>query len=145
MTKNKHKINATALRVPLIGKALEIVKRRLASNDDWLFPKEIRRNLSPHVSQHYMGNQVALKQPYCQLYPERFRVRLTVTDWTPHDLRRTSRTLLSSLNCPEDIGEAILGHIKTGVKGRYDLYKHDKERREWLSVLDKKLKSIIRG
>jgi integrase len=143
MTKNQHKANATALRVPLVGKALEIVQKRIANNSDWLFPK-VMLETSEHQTQHYMANQVAFRQPYCELRPKEIRTRLTVTNWSPHDLRRTGRTLLSSLKCPFEIGEAILGHIKTGVHGLYDLYEYDSERRQWLTVLDKKLESIIR-
>tara|TARA_R110000822_G_scaffold43421_1_gene117223 strand:+ start:444 stop:1739 length:1296 start_codon:yes stop_codon:yes gene_type:complete len=145
MTKNKNVERATDFRVFLVGRALEIVKKRIANNDGWLFPKNGTRHLNSHQTQHFMANAVAYRQPYCKLRPKEIRTRLTVSDWTLHDLRRTGRTILASKKCPDEVGEAILGHITAGVNGLYNLYKYDQERVEWLTVLDKELKSIIRG
>jgi hypothetical protein len=62
---------------------------------------------------------------------------LPVTGWTPHNLRRSSRTLLASMGCPEEIGEAILGHLPTKIVGTYNAYTYDKERRLWPGKLAK--------
>ena len=37
---------------------------------------------------------------------------LDIEHWSPHDLRRTVRTGLARLGCPNEVGEAILGHSK---------------------------------
>jgi integrase len=71
------------------------------------------------------------------------RERLTVTHWSPHDLRRTGRTMLAAMGCPHEIGEAILGHVVPGVAGDYNLYRYDKERVQWLAALDARLESIV--
>ena len=63
------------------------------------------------------------------------RDRLTVTHWSPHDLRRTGRTLLAAMGCPHEVGETILGHVLTGVAGVYNLHRYDAERRLWLTRL----------
>lgn len=70
---------------------------------------------------------------------------MLVTHWSPHDLRRTGRTLLASLGCPNEIGESILGHVQPGVVGIYNLFDYDKERRQWLTALDAKLESIAQA
>jgi integrase len=57
-----------------------------------------------------------------------------IPHWTPHDLRRTVRTRLSRLQCPNEVAEAVLGHTRGGVEGIYNLYKYDAECRKWLQV-----------
>jgi hypothetical protein len=42
---------------------------------------------------------------------------LDIPHWTPHDLRRTVRTGLSRLQCPNEVAEAVLGHTKAALKG----------------------------
>lgn len=57
---------------------------------------------------------------------------LDIAHWSPHDLRRTVRTGLARLGCPNEVGEAILGHSKKGIEGTYNLHSYDKECRIWL-------------
>ena len=49
--------------------------------------------------------------------------------FTPHDLRRTARTILGDLNVDRDVAEALLGHRTRGVVRVYDRsHKLDKKR-----------------
>ncbi|MEY1230683.1 hypothetical protein AB7107_14815 [Proteus terrae] len=57
---------------------------------------------------------------------------LDIPDWSPHDLRRTVRTGLAKLGCPNEVGEAILGHSRSGIEGTYDLYNYASECKVWL-------------
>jgi integrase len=57
---------------------------------------------------------------------------LDIPSWTAHDLRRTTRTGLARLGCPQPVAEAILGHTKGGIIGIYDLHKYFDEGGEWL-------------
>ena len=57
---------------------------------------------------------------------------LDIDHWTPHDLRRSVRTGLARLGCPEAVSEAILGHEKSGVVGIYNLHSYTTESKEWL-------------
>ena len=56
----------------------------------------------------------------------------TIEDWSPHDLRRSVRTGLSRMRCPNEVAEAILGHSRKGIEGTYDLHGYEDECREWL-------------
>lgn len=141
MTKGKHRDAATDLRVPLVGRALEVVQR-LKSRDGWMFPSVSREGIIGHQQQTYMQSKVNYLQPYCKSRPEHVRQRLGVTHWSPHDLRRTGRTLLAAMGCPNEIGEAILGHVQPGVVGVYNTYGYDKERRHWLTLLAGRLKAL---
>lgn len=142
MTKGARRVGATDLRVPLIGQALEIVQRLCAAHEGWLFPSVSRQGEAGHQQQTYMQSKVHYLQPYSQVKPEHVRQRLSVTHWSPHDLRRTGRTLLAAMGCPNEIGEAILGHVQPGVIGTYNQYSYDKERRRWLTLLSERLSAL---
>lgn len=57
---------------------------------------------------------------------------LDIAPWTAHDLRRTARTGLARLGCPQPVAEALLGHAKDGIVGVYDLHRYVDEGGEWL-------------
>lgn len=58
-----------------------------------------------------------------------------VVDWSPHALRRTARTLLSAIDCPEDVAEAIIGHKPAVMVASYNLHSYDAQKRLWLGRL----------
>jgi integrase len=51
-----------------------------------------------------------------------------VTGWTPHDLRRTARSLMSRAGVPSDHAERCLGHVIGGVRGTYDRHEYYEEK-----------------
>jgi integrase len=110
--------------------AAEILRKRLAMYPSgWLFPA---RDPKKHIEQKVLGVEVWTHSPSCPNERYASRLKCPVGDWAPHDLRRTCRTKLSELRCPVEVAEAILNHTKGGVRGNYDLYKFDAEKREWL-------------
>lgn len=127
----------TDLRVPLVGRALAVVRRRLA--DGFVFPS---RGKSGHIEQKALGVAVWTHMPGCMLREEWVRPRLPVADWAPHDLRRTARTQLAEMGCPAEIAEALLGHMLPGVQGTYNRAAYDPERRLWLTRLSDRLERI---
>jgi integrase len=50
--------------------------------------------------------------------------------WVLHDLRRTSRSLMSRAGVPSDHAERCLGHVIGGVRGVYDRYAYLDEKRD---------------
>lgn len=125
LTKNAGNAHAVDLRVPLFGRALDVVKRRTGSGV-----------MFDGYTQHFFSTYVYDLQPYSiksQARPE--RVTLPVTNWTPHDLRRTSRTLLAWMGCPNEIAEAILGHMPPNIVATYNRATYDAERVMWLGRL----------
>lgn len=140
LTKGRNRAAAADLRVPLVGRASEVVQR--LRGQDWLFPSVSRGGVVGPQTQAYMGSKVHYLQPYSKVKPEHVRERLTVTHWSPHDLRRTGRTMLSQMGCPTDVAESILGHVQPGVQGVYNLNKYDAERRHWLTLWADKLTSL---
>lgn len=140
-TKNARHENATDLRVPLFGRAKDVVTRRKERyGDGFLFPA--RTKIPSAVQQKTIQTTVFYFQPYCETRPEQQRPRLPVTHWAPHDLRRTARTMLASMGCPNEVGEAILGHMPPGIVGTYNLHSYDRERVEWLRRLSDRLEGL---
>ncbi|SFG30230.1 Phage integrase family protein [Duganella sp. CF458] len=143
-TKNSWREHATDFRVPLVGRAERIVRRRLdVADGGYLFPS--KHCASGHVEQKNVASQVWLHMPYAKTRPTYERSRLPVERWAPHDLRRSSRTLLAALGCPDEVGEAILGHMKHGITGIYNRHTYDKEKREWLARLAPRLEQLANG
>lgn len=141
LTKNAGNPNAVDLRVPLMGRARDVVLRRLAAvgPSGWLFATE----RGERYTQHAFSTYVYDLQPYstkarrAALHGgDAARERLPVAGWTPHNLRRTSRTLLAGLGCPREVAEAILGHLPGVVEATYNRYSYDAERVVWLARLD---------
>jgi integrase len=63
--------------------------------------------------------------------------------WQLHDLRRTSRSLLSRCGVRPDISERVLGHTIAGVEGIYDRYQYDREKAEALAKLAALVDGIV--
>jgi integrase len=63
--------------------------------------------------------------------------------WVNHDLRRTLRSRLSELRVNADVAEAILAHVKPGIRGVYDRYEHFDEKRHALELWATRLRSIV--
>ena len=142
-TKNAAVDAAVDLRVPLFGQALGVVQRRLATVgvSGWLFEDARGEQYTQHDFSTYIYNLM----PYSPKVVNRQSTGglvLPVTHWSPHDLRRTSRTLLAGLGCPNEIGEAILGHVPTGIVGVYNCFSYDAERVLWLGRLSDLLGAV---
>jgi integrase len=139
-TKNANRASATDLRVPLIGRAEQIVRRRKSvAKGGFLFPSTAEAG---YKDQKLIQQSVYYRQPYCKNAPNRDRVRLPVTHWAPHDLRRTVRTMLAAMGCTHEVAESILGHVLPGITGVYNRHSYDKERREWLTLLSQRLEKL---
>jgi integrase len=133
----------TDLRVPLVGRAEQIVRRRLAVHPQgFLFPSHGK---SGHIAQKALGVATWSHSPGCKLRLEWARPRLPVADFSPHDLRRTSRTLLAAMGCPADLAEVVIGHLLPDDQGTYNRHHYDPERREWISALSARLEDIASG
>ncbi|HKS33546.1 MAG TPA: tyrosine-type recombinase/integrase [Enterobacteriaceae bacterium] len=109
--------------VQLSTQAIDFLKVLQLNNDTYLFPSS--RTKLP-IQQKYLTSNAWRMRQAGQM--------LDIPRWTPHDLRRTVRTGLSRLQCPNEVAEAVLGHTKGGVEGIYNLYKYDAECRKWLQV-----------
>lgn len=142
LTKNARMEHATDLRVPLLGMARELVCRRMANakEDGVLF---VDRMGKPY-NQKDLSTYIYDLQPYSAKSKRAGLKReiLPVTDWTPHNLRRTARTMLASLGCPKEVAEAIIGHLPPEIEATYNAYSYDAERLHWLQALGARLEVL---
>ena len=137
-SKSKTKVPFNVMVPPT---AATVLRKRLTMNPrGWLFPS---RDSKKHIQQKVLGVEVWAHSPSCPNSRYTNRDKCPVDWWAPHDLRRTCRTKLSELRCPVDVAEAILNHVKGGVRGNYDLYKFDAEKREWLGRWDDYLSALL--
>jgi len=148
-TKNARHQNATDLRVPLIGRARAVVQRRLPGPGRYLFPSYVVAEDGSELpmEQKIIQSGIYHYQPYSKTKDKgsNARPRLPVTHWAPHDLRRTVRTMLAAMGCPNDVAEAVLGHMPPGIVGVYNRHSYDAERLEWLTRLDGRLEELARA
>ncbi|MDY0747327.1 integrase family protein [Paucibacter sp. R3-3] len=144
LTKNAHHEFAVDLRVPLFGRALDVVKRRAAAvgKSGALFEDE----KGEQYTQKAFSTYVYDLQPYSAKARRMEGRRLTVpvTGWTPHNLRRTARTLLASLKCPKEVAEAMIGHLPEVMDATYNSHSYDAERLLWLKRLAAHLEKLAK-
>ncbi|HAT7506052.1 tyrosine-type recombinase/integrase [Citrobacter braakii] len=119
--------------VQLSDQAIDFLKVLRLTSDKYLFPSQATKK---PIQQKYLTENSWRLRESGQM--------LDIPHWTPHDLRRTVRTGLSRLQCPNEIAEAVLGHTRGGVEGIYNLYKYDAECRKWLQVWADYLDDLIK-
>jgi integrase len=73
---------------------------------------------------------------------------VTLADWTPHDLRRTTATRMAELGVQPHIIEAVLNHVsghKHGVAGIYNRATYEPDKRQALALWAEHLLAIVEG
>ena len=66
-------------------------------------------------------------------------------DVTPHDLRRTAASFMTSLGIRRLTVGKILNHVETGVTAVYDRYSYDAEKRHALETWAAHLEGLLSG
>jgi integrase len=69
--------------------------------------------------------------------------RSGVTGWRLHDLRRTSRSLMSRASVNADVAERCLGHVIPGIRGVYDRHAYHAEKRHAFEALAALVERIV--
>lgn len=69
--------------------------------------------------------------------------KVKLDPWVNHDLRRTLRSRLSELRVSSDIAEAVLAHVKPGIRGVYDRHEYLDEKRRSLELWAAMLRDIV--
>src|SRR5262249_40780330 len=73
-----------------------------------------------------------------------FDKALPLPRWTLHDLRRTSRSLMSRAGVNADIAERCLGHVIGGIRGVYDRHEYHREKGLAFEALASQIDRIVR-
>lgn len=134
-------------RVPLVGRALEVVQQRLerVGPTGYLF-ENMPRGTPQQYTREAFSSYVYHLQPYSAKVKRRESEGLVapVAGWSPHDLRRTARTMLSKLRCELRVAEAFIGHKPPGIVGVYDRHTFDAEKREIAPELARAMEAFIK-
>ncbi len=128
----RRKGNVGAVKLP--AAALEIIRAQPQIDDiSLLFPGSRQRRKGKGI-----GPFCAFTKPKTDLDKA-----CGFSDWVLHDLRRTSRSLMSRAQVAPHIAERVLGHVQPGVLGVYDRHRYDEEKAAALQALADLLARII--
>jgi integrase len=132
--------NKLAHRVPLSALALRVLDDIKAANVDkkkgvapdgprWLFP-------SPRTGRPVTGTAIdhAMRAN---------RDALGTGDATPHDLRRTAASHMTSIGISRLVVSKILNHAEPGITAVYDRHSYDREKRAALDAWGARLGQIV--
>jgi integrase len=75
----------------------------------------------------------------------RLRRSSGVSDFTPHDLRRTAATLMGERGVRPDVIERVLNHVPAKIARTYNRATYDAEKRQALAILGDLIESIASG
>lgn len=101
----------------------------------------LRRNLSTHQVQP-KAKKVAKpkrKKPFVVAEDK----KLNIEKFTPHDLRRTCATMLSTIGFSDEIVDAVLSHLKKGEIRTYNKNSYDREKQQAMEAWERKLNAIM--
>jgi integrase len=70
--------------------------------------------------------------------------KVTLDNWTIHDLRRTARSLMTQAGVPPDHAERALGHTIGGVRGVYDRHGYREEKRQAFEALTRHVERVVK-
>jgi integrase len=123
--------NGMPHRVPLSPLARVVFDEIAASRNgsDWLFP-------SPKSGAPIAGQSVDHAM-------RKHRATLGTGDATPHDLRRTAASHMTSIGISRLAVSKILNHAEPGVTAVYDRHSYDAEKRAALDTWSAKLEEIV--
>ena len=125
--------NGVAHNVPLAPLTLELIQEAhsLAGDSPWLFPSP--RDSGP-VTPRSINHALHKELP-----------TIGVDNVTPHDLRRTSASFMTSLWISRLTVGKILNHVESGITAVYDRYHYDSGKRQALEVWAAHLEEILSG
>jgi integrase len=136
-SKNKrpHLIPLTELAVGTIKQAKELI----GDNAGYLFMSS-RKQDGP-IDRHSLP--VAMARFCANQEGDGAAKSLRIDPPSPHDLRRTASTRMSSLGVPKEDRDACLNHARVDVGKHYDLYERAAEKRKALELLSGCIEQII--
>ncbi|MDO9148273.1 MAG: integrase family protein [Hydrogenophaga sp.] len=135
-------------RAPLVGRALDVVRARMAraTETGFLF-ESARGGRFFQYTQSTFSTYVYNFMPYSSKVTARASQGMVcpVPHWSPHDLRRTARTAMTRLGWDQRVAEAFIGHKPPGIVGVYDRHRFDAEKRASAPVLAGHMEGFVGG
>ena len=135
-------------RVPLSPMAIDIFKQAklLAGDSRWVFPSSKSLPVTPRSISRAIRNNSEKKSSDNRKHTPPYGDFFKIDHFTPHDLRRTATSMMTSLKIAElDVSKVLNHTIQTVTSRHYNHYTYDKEKQQALGTWDRKLNSILTG
>jgi integrase len=140
--------NERTHRVALSPMAIDILKQAKTLSEDsrWIFPSSKGQSITPRSISRAVRNN-SEKTPngnpkHTPPYGDFFKI----DHFTPHDLRRTATSMMTSMEIAElDVSKVLNHTIQTVTNKHYNHYSYDKEKQKAMGVWDRKLTDILTG
>ena len=123
----REKGNAGELKLPPAALAIIHAQPRLGDNP-YVFPGRSVKGKEYACMSGWSKRKRALDAKVATELPD-------VPQWQLHDLRRTSRSLMSRAGVPSEHAERVMGHAIAGVEGVYDVHEYRDEKAAALAKL----------
>jgi integrase len=123
----REKGNAIELNLPKA--AIDIIRAQpMIGDNPYVFPGRSVKGRDQACMSGWSKRKRALDARVATELPD-------VPQWQLHDLRRTSRSLMSRAGVPSEHAERVMGHAIAGVEGVYDVHEYRDEKAAALARL----------
>jgi integrase len=117
---------------------------RFGGDDDFVFTSRAGRSVTGFGSAKERVDRLMLEELRAIATARgKDPAKVKLAAWRFHDIRRTVRTRLSRLKIPEEAREAVLAHVRPGIKKTYDVHDYLDEKREALTQWSSSLRAIV--
>jgi len=129
-----------------LGRLMELSKSEI-----WLMPARVKDEVETHIDTKSITKQVSDRQikfydrpAHAKRTKQENALVLSGENWTPHDLRRTSATLMQSLGVLPVVVDKCLNHRdENRIRRTYQRYDYAKEKREAWTALGLHLQAVF--
>jgi integrase len=136
--------NGLAHRVPLSDLAINIIKQAMADADgsEYVFPG---RREGSSLTAAAVNHALRLALQPTKKNGEARPPAIPLENVTPHDLRRTAASGMTSIGVSRLVVSKILNHVESGITAVYDRHSYDQEKRHALDAWAAHLEGIVSG
>ena len=137
--------NGLTHRVPLSNLAIDLIKQAMADakgSSEWLFPG--RRDDSP-LTPTAVNQPLRLALKPTKMDGETLPPTIPLENVTPHDLRRTAASQMTSMGISRLVVSKLLNHAEAGITAVYDRHSYDQEKRRALDAWGARLEGLLSG
>jgi integrase len=120
-----HRVPLSRLAISLLAEARELAGEE---KSPWVFPSPKKEHIGPTALGHAVRRSIK---------------DFGLTDFTPHDLRRTTASYMTSIGIPRLVVSKLLNHVEQGVTAIYDRHSYDADKRKAISRWERHLKLIL--
>ena len=141
--------NGHALDIPLPSLVLEwLAELKMRSNSsEYVFPSrrasKRRDYISDDTLNHALTNLFGKKTGKLESSTGNVLGEAGIEYFTIHDIRRSTRTIMSDKNVADKVAEKAINHLKKGVEGIYNRDAYFKKRIKAHNIMAKLVKGIF--